>query len=35
MNIKNEYLHYFLKHTTFHSVHSLVNSLAEKVKENI
>lgn len=36
-NIENENkrLHDFLKHATFHSVHSLVNSLAEKVKENL
>ena len=36
-NIENENkrLHDFLKHATFHSVHSLVNSLAEKVKQNI
>lgn len=36
-NIENENkrLHDFLKHATFHSVHSLVNSLAEKVKQNL
>jgi hypothetical protein len=32
---ENKRLHDFLKHATFHSVHSLVNSLAEKVKENL
>jgi hypothetical protein len=36
-NIENENkrLHDFLKHATFHSVHSLVNSLAVKIKENL
>ena len=36
-NIENENkrLHDFLKHASFHSVHSLVNSLALKVKENL
>ena len=32
---ENKRLHDFLKHATFHSVHSLVNSLAEKVKEKL
>lgn len=32
---ENKRLHDFLKHASFHSVHSLVNSLAEKVKENL
>jgi hypothetical protein len=32
---ENKRLHDFLKHATFHSIHSLVNSLAEKVKENL
>ena len=36
-NIENENkrLHDFLKHATFHSVHSLVNSLATKIKGNL
>jgi hypothetical protein len=32
---ENKRLHDFLKHASFHSVHSLVNSLAEKVKQNL
>jgi hypothetical protein len=32
---ENKRLHDFLKHATFHSVHSLVNLLAEKVKQNL
>jgi len=32
---ENKRLHDFLKYATFHTVHSLVNSLAFKVKENL
>ncbi len=32
---ENKRLHDFLKYATFHSVHSLVNVLSEKIKENL